>query len=72
MYPHAMGKYFILDAMFWVLIYILTLGQGEPAPPTWCLGLLEQGLLELIINRGNVKFGLKDSDLLRGWDAYNV
>jgi hypothetical protein len=67
-----MGKYFVLDGMFWVLIYILTLGQGEPAPPPQCLHLLEQGLLELIINRGNVKFGLKYSDLLRGWDAYNV
>ncbi len=42
-----------------MLIYVLTLGQGEPAPPTWCLHLLEEGLLELIINRGNVKFGLK-------------
>ncbi len=50
-------------------IYPYTLGQGEPAPPTWCFHLLEQGLLELIINRGNVKFGLKDSDLLRGWDG---
>jgi hypothetical protein len=58
-----MGKDFILDGMFWVLIYVLTLGQGEPA---WCLHLLEQCLLELIINQGNVKFGLKDSDLLRG------
>jgi len=36
----------------------------------WYLHLLGKDLFELIISRGNVKFGLKDLDLVLGWDIY--
>jgi hypothetical protein len=38
--------------------------------PHWYLHLLEEGLLGLILNKENVKFGL--FDLVEGFDDYNV
>jgi len=38
----------------------------------WYFHLLEYGFLELIINGGNVQFGLKDPGLVYVWDVYNV
>jgi hypothetical protein len=35
------------------------------------LHLLELGLLVAIFNPGNVKLGLRDLDLVVGWDTYN-
>ncbi len=39
--------------------------------PHQYLHLLELGLLVAIFNPGNVKLGLRDLDLVVGWDTYN-
>jgi hypothetical protein len=39
--------------------------------PHWYLHLLELGLLVAIFNPGNVQLGLRDLDLVVGWDTYN-
>jgi hypothetical protein len=39
--------------------------------PHWYLHLLELGLLVAIFNSKNVEFGVRDLDLVLGWDIYH-
>ncbi len=45
-------------------IVIYCQGHGEPAPTLGPSPCLEQGLSAVIFNPGDVKFGLRDTDLI--------
>jgi hypothetical protein len=40
--------------------------------PRWYLHLFERGLLVAILSSKNIRFELRDPDLVLEWDIYNI